>query len=218
MKLPKYQDWLSGSTRFLWIHGVPGSGKTVLLSSMAENVGRYCQTRKPEVAGWACYYCHFRRQQDETPHILRCVISSICRQIQHVPLEIKLLYLRGTSPDVQELTSALRGVLRQVDIVYLLVDGLDEAPDRGNVLNLLKTLSAIEFGKFRLAVTSRRGFEIERALQPIATDISLSSGWVDQDIRLYIENRCRDWSRLAGWSDSLVHDVQMALIKGAKGT
>src|SRR6266536_4322083 len=76
---PEYKDWICGPNRFLWLHGIPGAGKTVLLSFVVENIKRGCKDTAPDGTGWEYNYCYFGRDQDETPHLLRWVINQLCR-------------------------------------------------------------------------------------------------------------------------------------------
>src|SRR6202023_1408526 len=55
---PAYRGWLNGSNRFLWLHGIPGSGKTILASFVIEDVKDICQQSAVNRQGWAYYYCY----------------------------------------------------------------------------------------------------------------------------------------------------------------
>ena len=40
-----YRDWLSETDSFLWLHGIPGCGKTVLSATIVQNALEYCGNR-----------------------------------------------------------------------------------------------------------------------------------------------------------------------------
>ncbi|PMD20101.1 hypothetical protein NA56DRAFT_574424, partial [Hyaloscypha hepaticicola] len=44
-----YKDWLAASNRFLWLHGIPGAGKTILASFIVQNAQRFCEEYSPHV-------------------------------------------------------------------------------------------------------------------------------------------------------------------------
>ncbi|KAF2188909.1 hypothetical protein K469DRAFT_748137 [Zopfia rhizophila CBS 207.26] len=46
---PQYDQWLTGSTQFFWVHGIPGAGKTVLLSFVVQTIQKYCQSEEPGI-------------------------------------------------------------------------------------------------------------------------------------------------------------------------
>lgn len=68
---PEYPRWKDRNTRFLWLHGIPGAGKTVLLSYIFEDVKRFCKQDESDALGWAYYYCYLGRKQGEAPYMLR---------------------------------------------------------------------------------------------------------------------------------------------------
>jgi len=215
---PEYADWKSGSTRFLWLHGIPGAGKTILASFISEDVKAFCKDSTLESTGWAYYYCYFGHKQDETPHLLRWVISQLCRQMNAIPDEVRQLFLDGGSPPTRQLTVALGAVLRNYHRVYLVIDALDESLERERILNLLVSiLDDYAFEKLQLLVMSRKEVDIERALLGVSVDISLSNPHVDEDIRVYIQNTLCENHKFSRWPEELRGEIETALVKGAKG-
>lgn len=216
-RLPQYEDWKNGSTRFLWFHGIPGAGKTVLLSYIIEDVKKYCSTIPSDDVTYSYYYCYFGRNQDEVPHLLRSVINQLCRKSQYVPNEIPDCFNASEQPSVPVLIEALSTVLRNFRRVYIILDALDESLERQNLLLLLKQLASDSFEKVGLLATSRKEIEIEISLEPISTQVSLSNPYVDEDIRIYVENQLQTHHRLCPWPMSLLAEIGEALVKGAKG-
>lgn len=216
---PEYEDWIGGSTRFLWLHGIPGAGKTVLLSYIAESVKKFCQNTAPNDAAYAYYYCYFGRAQDETTHLLRWVINQFCRQSKYIPEEVRNLYHAGVQPSTASLVLALSAVVRCFNRVYLMADALDESLERPNLLNMLAEIAGndFEFGKVRLLMMSRKELDIERTFENIFQDISLSNPRVEEDIRLYIRNELRNNLTFSRWPGTLTAEIESAVAKGAKG-
>lgn len=98
-----------------------------------------------------------------------------------------------------------------------MLNALAETLDRQNLLRLLNQLAGDSFEKLGLLVSSRREIDIERSLTPISTSISLSNPYVDEDIRVYVENQLQSHHKLRSWPKSLSHEISAALVKGAKG-
>lgn len=65
-----WRDWLDARLTSLWIHGIPGAGKTVLLSSLIERIEEYCDTDNNTKRASAYYYCYFGHHQDESTPLL----------------------------------------------------------------------------------------------------------------------------------------------------
>lgn len=171
----KYKDWKNGSARFLWFHGIPGAGKTILFSYFVEDIKQYCKTIGSKDITYSYYYCYFGRSQDEVPHLLRCVINQLCRKIQYVPKEILDCFRTGEEPAVLVLIQALSTVLRNFWRVYLMLGALDETLDRQNLLRLLNQLAGDSFDKLVLLAASRKEIDVEISLKPISTNMSLSN-------------------------------------------
>lgn len=215
---PEYAKWKNALTRLIWLHGIPGAGKTVLASFIFKDVKSFCKDSVLENTGWAYYYCYFGHEQDETPHLLRWVINQLCRQMNAIPDEVRELFSDGGSPQTQELAVALGAVLRNYHRVYLVIDALDESLDRHRILNLLLgILDDQTFDKLQVLATSRKELDIERALLISSVDISMSNSYVDEDIRVYIQHTLRVNHKFCRWPEELQREIETALVKGAKG-
>ncbi|TXB99360.1 hypothetical protein FocTR4_00012624 [Fusarium oxysporum f. sp. cubense] len=71
----QWKAWLSltSETRLIWIHGLPGSGKTVLASYVIEELEMLCKPANGSVCSY--YYCHYSHNQDETVPFLSWIIG-----------------------------------------------------------------------------------------------------------------------------------------------
>jgi len=202
----------------LWLHGIPGAGKTVLASFIVQNAQRFCEGSDLNDIGSSYYYCYFGRSQDETNPFLRWIISQLCRQLKYIPEKLGLLSKRGVEPGSQDLLDVLTEVVKKFRRVYIIVDALDESQDRRFLLNLLiKFASDKAFEKISLMVFSREERGIHHAFDGICTSMSLSNPLVDEDIRVYIESQLQTDCKLSRWPDSLKTDIRDALVKGANG-
>jgi hypothetical protein len=215
---PEYLDWKAGHSRFLWLHGIPGAGKTILHSYIAEDLKGFC--RDPDLEGTASvyFYCYFGNGPDQTPSFLRWVISQLCRHIGGVPSKVREIFKSGHQPRTTELLDVLTAVITSFSRIYITIDALDEAVDREQ---MLKALCAIfgddRYNRIRLLATSRKELDIESTLLPTAKDVSLSNPYVDADIRTYVNARMRDEPRFRRWPAELRDEIETALVEGAKG-
>jgi Cdc6-like AAA superfamily ATPase len=213
---PEYENWKSGQSRFLWLHGIPGAGKTVLLSYIAEDVKTF--TRESEDLVSVYYYCYFGHNRDETTHFLRWVIGQLCRKIGGVPPEVRNMFREGVQPTATELLHVLCDVADNFSRVYITIDALDESANRAEILQMLcKIFESEKLTRIQLLATSRKELDIERALLPAAHELSLSNPYVDEDIRTYVKARLREDLKFSRWPDSLRNETESVLVKGAKG-
>jgi Cdc6-like AAA superfamily ATPase len=213
---PEYTEWISGRSQFLWLHGIPGAGKTVLHSYIAEEVVRICE--EMEDSACAFYYCYFARNQDETQPFLRWVIKELSRKLGRITSEVCWVYSSNNNQlGPGTLLSILEAVAGHFSQVYITIDALDESAERETLLQTLQCM--VENPKLRhirLLATSRKELDIERALSPLATELSLSNPYVDDDIRVYIKSRLLE-AKFSRWPESLKDEMENALVKGAKG-
>jgi hypothetical protein len=74
-RVDQSQDWLHLQRRLIWIHGIPGAGKTVLASYLIQQTIAYCEKLQTDRVACLYYYCSFRhgqgKRQDETLPLLR---------------------------------------------------------------------------------------------------------------------------------------------------
>jgi hypothetical protein len=165
----EYKQWKCGSTRFLWLHGIPGAGKTVLLSHVVEDVKAsvkaLCRPELVNDTGWGYYYCYYGRQQNETPHMIRWFINQLCRQMNNIPSEVREIYEEGGQPTTHQLIDTLAGAVQNFKRVYFAIDALDESSNRENLLSFLTYICChTNFGGVQLLAMSRKEIDIERAL------------------------------------------------------
>jgi hypothetical protein len=82
---------------------------------------------------------------------------------------------------------------------------------------LHKIVGHTKLGNIQLLATSRKVLDIEIALSPIATALSLSNPYVDEDITTYVKRRLREDPKFGRWPESLKSETEAALVKCAKG-
>jgi hypothetical protein len=213
----EYQAWSTTNTSFLWLYGIPGAGKTVLLSYIIENVKAQCKSLPSNDVACVYYYCYFGRAQDESPHLLRWVIDQLVRCSQYIPNEILDCYYAGQQPSMPTLVLALSLLLKKFRKVYLFVDALDESLERQNLLDLLLKLAGPGFENISLLVMSREEIDIKAAIGNASQSLSLSNSFVEEDIRKYVRNQLRTHRKLCGLRSSMQTEIENSLVEGANG-
>ena len=133
-------DWRDNKIRSLWLHGIPGAGKTILCSTIIEEVTTFCATRSDE---FAYFYFDFNDAQKQiVDNFLRSVILQIFIHRTGIPSDIQSLYdqCRGNQPTREALVRTLLSLLKSSTRAYILIDALDECSERSEMVNLLKQL------------------------------------------------------------------------------
>ncbi|KAK4214916.1 hypothetical protein QBC37DRAFT_420170 [Rhypophila decipiens] len=222
--LPRWKKWNlwlqseeTPEDRFLWIHGIPGAGKSVIASVAIESIKARCEDATGRQLGYAYYYCHYSHNEDSGSPFLRWIISRLSHQSDWVPPQLKRFRDSGYEPTIAELLSVLQSIMPRFSAVYVALDGVDESQPRKHLLSVLTTLATDKhFQTLRLVATSRLHQDIEQSFSGITTSISMSNAFVSQDIQTVVRNwitsspRMRCWSHLSEW-------IEERLCSGAHG-
>ncbi|KAH8983654.1 hypothetical protein EDB92DRAFT_1759443, partial [Lactarius akahatsu] len=175
----QFENWkLTGS--LLWIHGKPGSGKSVLCSAIINNITTLCEAGS---ASMAYFYFDFR---DVDKKARRNLLPSLLIQLStcsdafcDILSRLYETHDKGArQPSDKALIQCLKEMLTLPNQgpVYLILDALDECPDtsgvpsaRKQVLDLLKDLVSLRLSNIHIGVTSRPEADIRDALESLAS-------------------------------------------------
>ncbi|KAI0975983.1 hypothetical protein F4678DRAFT_209602 [Xylaria arbuscula] len=220
-----FTNWLEPHTaldarcRFIWVHGIPGAGKTVLASSIVEKTALNCNSK-----GYAYYYCLYSRDRDETVPCLKWVLRQLCKQNDHtVPRKLSNAYEREDALSIGDLLDCLEEVsLSYRNGVYIIVDAVDESRPRESLLSVLSRIGTDRrFWKVSLLFTSRVENEI---LEPITrlkagcAQISMSNMSVRADLRHYVHERLSRIPAFMRWeNDPFLGEIERTLTQKANG-
>ena len=218
LRTPEWASWLNATERCLWIHGIPGAGKTVLMSYLIEQIKQHCKVSPRGKCSYVYYYFYFGHYKDETAPFLRWLINLLCRQADSVPKHLYQLYKRGSEPKLEELLEAVEEILEEFDLIYLAIDAVDESSPRNNLLEALRALATNpRFQKLRLLVSSREYIDIENVMEDFSVQISMANPHVEEDIRLHVRSALQSNSKFKKWPQDLLNEIEDAVSMGARG-
>ncbi|OTA92466.1 hypothetical protein M434DRAFT_53119, partial [Hypoxylon sp. CO27-5] len=155
---PQVRGWSECRTTALWCHGLPGVGKTVLASTIFQQLQ---EQYLDENVAILVAYCSF---DDENTHSTYNILSSFIRQIVEKRGEmsnaIKDMYAehsqghKNSRPSLGQLTNSLSVELGTFGKTFIIIDGLDEVPNDKDKTELLQTMESLN-PLPQLMVTSR---------------------------------------------------------------
>ncbi|KAH9069633.1 hypothetical protein EDB83DRAFT_2314311 [Lactarius deliciosus] len=175
----QFKSWkLTGS--LLWIHGKPGSGKSVLCSAIINDITTMCEAGS---ASMAYFYFDFR---DLDKQARRNLLPSLLIQLSTRSNTFCDIHSRlyethdngARQPSDRALIQCLKEMLTLPNQgpIYLILDALDECPDssdvpsaREQVLDLVKDLVSLRLSNLHICVTSRPEADIRDALESLAS-------------------------------------------------
>jgi len=207
-----FTEW-NAKGSLLWIYGKPGSGKSILMSSIIREIDRMC---KAGLASMAYFFFDFRDAQKQHR---RDLLSSLLFQLSaksdacyHVFSRCYLDHDEGArQPSDGTLSQCLMEMLevQGQPAVYIIVDALDECPDisgmptaREKVLTFLEDLVGLQLRNVHICLSSRPEFDIRTSLEPLAPfRVSLDDETGQQaDILEYIKLVVRSDRKMRNWS------------------
>ncbi|KAH9978330.1 hypothetical protein BJV74DRAFT_141737 [Russula compacta] len=173
-----FTEWKSSPCSLLWIHGKPGSGKSVICSTIIENIDGM---RKSGLASLAFYYFDFRDvQKKHRRGLLSSLLFQLCGQSDSYYDILSDLYSThhdgSQDPSDGALTECLEKMLclSGQAPVYLILDALDECPNtsgtptaRENVLSLVEDLVDLRLPTLHICLTSRPEVDIQTVLDSL---------------------------------------------------
>ncbi|KAH9055822.1 hypothetical protein EDB83DRAFT_2675923 [Lactarius deliciosus] len=196
----------------LWVHGKPGSGKSILSSVIVRDIEEVCNAG---FASMAYFYFDFK---DTAKQDSRALLSSLLIQLSHQSdVYCDILHALHSShrqgsvqPNDDALTQCLKTMLVALGQtpVYLILDAVDECVNtsgmpspREKVLILVEELVELKLSNLHLCITSRPEIDIRNVLEPLAAHrISLhDESGQNADIANYVSSIVYSDSRMRRW-------------------
>lgn len=220
-----YSKWKRNASSFIWLYGIPGCGKTILSSTVTQDILHYCANDPGTVVAY--FYFDFTDVDKQNPKLMvQSLISQLSEQCIKMPLALEALYsslYKGNrQPSLDALMNVLQQMLQEFPQSYLILDALDECADRSELMGILKQMAGWQLEKMRVLVTSRKERDIESSLEDIVNGeyiISLQSQVVDKDIQIYVRQRLSNDKGLKKWQKDaeIRREIETTLIEGSRG-
>ncbi|GAD97888.1 ankyrin repeat protein [Paecilomyces variotii No. 5] len=218
-----FSMWINENSKLMWLHGIPGSGKTVLCSTIIDYVRSICKTKTESESVYVYYYFDFNDRQRQTLDcFVRSALAQLSRQVDTIPTEVKKLYDSATKqaeePTTQRLIDSLYELISRFEKVFIILDALDECHEQDDMIDLMSTLREGDNWVTNLLITSRRERQIEDGILPL-TDISVSldNPGVDSDIQKLVNHVLAADPKLKRRPTALKEEIRKALVEGANG-
>jgi hypothetical protein len=188
-------------------------------SAIIANISLYCNS-SPSLATSYFYFEHSKNIR--TPSVLRALIKQLSLQCASTPDTLAKLFSDNNDgeryPSPEELKSTVKSIISCFDEVYIIIDALDECPDRHEFLELLEEFHGWDSDKIHLLATSRTEQDIHKTMSRLGSyDVPMDENFVDGDIRVFV---CRSLDRdirLRMYSAHEKERIATMLFNGAHG-
>ncbi|KAH9028687.1 hypothetical protein EDB85DRAFT_2147778 [Lactarius pseudohatsudake] len=173
-----FAEWKSIGS-LLWIYGKPGSGKSILCSTIIQDIA---SLRKAGSALMVYFYFDFRDlDKQHRRNLLPSLLIQLSAQSRPCCDILSHLYSAHDNGEQKPSDSVMIRCLKDMltilnpQPVYIILDALDECPNwpgipspREQVLALVKELVGPHLPHLHICVTSRPEFDIRATLTPLA--------------------------------------------------
>jgi ankyrin repeat domain-containing protein 50 len=222
-----FKQWKEMPGQALWLHGIPGAGKTIICSTIIDHVEEICKSQPDRQVAY--YYFDFSDQSiQKLGHFLRCLIWQLSRHEEYIPSHLWSLYVScddgRKEPDDEALASTLFATLTGNQKSYVIIDALDECPLEGRDLFYELVINRIgeQPGNYNFLFTSRKELDIEQSMTELGQKIELHNipiltGDVNADIRLHVRRFTASNRILRDWSQQLRAEIEDTIANGAQG-
>ncbi|EXJ54732.1 hypothetical protein A1O7_10073 [Cladophialophora yegresii CBS 114405] len=216
---PLFQFLINGELQALWLHGMPGAGKTFLSAAAIDHLER------SSTSTIAYFFFDFK---DSEKQLTEAMIRSVAAQLENeasphcLSPELECLYSKccgsgkNREPTLDEAVNLLISYSVGESSTYLVLDALDECRDRVNLISVLRKLREIA-PNIKLFVTSRRETDLVDGLtedrfqgSPIEGDALMDN------IRLYIRSTLANDRLLQKLPEDLKDHIQRTLVEGSQ--
>ncbi|KAL8850414.1 MAG: hypothetical protein Q9221_004646 [Calogaya cf. arnoldii] len=199
----EYIDWKTSSTSsILWIHGIPGSGKSKLLSTVVQNL-LDAKSQNTATSAFAYFYCtrdEAEKARADPEEIVRAILKQLSCFDGSQPIHAAVLreYQKrkqdadedGLDPSrfsLQECIDLALQIADQLPIIVV-VDALDECDPlkRHELLQALKDIVQNSNSLVKVIVSSRDDSDIVCRLNDVP-NVYISSNDNGDDVDRYVE-------------------------------
>ncbi|KAJ7080057.1 hypothetical protein C8R44DRAFT_653885, partial [Mycena epipterygia] len=187
-----FKEWKSGTDNVIWCRGMPGAGKTVLVSIVVDHLRTQLESYN---IGVAVIYLNHKESDAYSPANL---LASLWRQLvlrKPIGSNVHELYEKHreprTRPSLTEAHAVLDSIIANYSNVFILIDALDEYPEaqRDVLLGRLSVLGP----SVNLLVTSRLHITLNRSIFFEKLEIRAR----EVDIQKYLEGQIMKSPRLS---------------------
>lgn len=220
----QYTEWRAEPNAFIWLRGIPGCGKTILSSTIIDNLHQDCKRNHGHTLAY--FYHDFKSADSYHGKMLRSLVAQLSQQNPKSFTLLEDLYKSSDEGFRQPTDKALLTVLGEMILnsptTYIVLDALDECKSRSDLLRAIETINVWQHDGLHTLVTSRQERDIGEMLEPLAQEssiINLQTSVVNEDIRTYVRSRLLLDGPFKKWQKrpEVLEEIETRLLKGADG-
>ncbi|KAF7559480.1 hypothetical protein G7046_g4676 [Stylonectria norvegica] len=223
----RFKEWHeTSSCAIMLIYGLPGAGKTFLVSRVVDWVRNGLQDNENTDEGFAYFYCNRHEEDRRRPEsILRSLVRQLSsraaadNEIHQTLRDLKKRLMRdGRSLDIDASKDVLLELVNTYPATTIVLDALDEceADSREELMTALDYLMERSHSPLKVLISSRPNpdisnhFRAQPCIEVQATDN-------ETDIKAFVDDRLSRDTRWASLSRNLQEEIRSTLLAGSRG-
>lgn len=226
LNLDTFQNWKDSDSGFLWLNGISGAGKTVLSSSVIEQLKQKQGKDKPEPK-LAYFYFDFSDEGKQTAQgCFLSLVRQLFDQSNYISEELLSLYNenRQGEPSLERLVDVFISMLSDGPSTSIVIDALDECKalegdeQRDTLYEVMRDIKSKTTGAYRIFIASRPELDIQRELIELGvTEVNVEQALVDEDIRSHIHSLLPKEARFKKWPENVKKEMEDTLVRKSNG-
>jgi hypothetical protein len=216
-----YLRWKAGAFKHIWLFGKAGCGKTIISSTLIENMLEHCRQMDADFLG-IFYFTFADPKLQSYEALLRSLISQLWNNEAGF-LVVQQAYneSNGGRLVAKELEEVITALTQSYSNVFIMLDAPDECPEdqnaRSDMLRGLEKL-AKAIPALKYCVTSRDLPMVRETMTSIAAiPVSIEESVVDADIEVYVNRQLQLDEKLARFNGEVKALILEELSKRANG-
>ncbi|KAF8465397.1 hypothetical protein BDZ91DRAFT_849422 [Kalaharituber pfeilii] len=228
-EMDQYKEWVQAHhSSLLWCHGIPGSGKSVLSTSVVKHLLDTCVEQSNSGSGKTFigyFFCNFSdcrslKFEEIIRSLIKQMLSVFPGSTESEEYLVKFFDQYNNIPSIHQWQELLIYTCSLHKRIYLILDGIDECHDDNQVqiLEFLNQILSIP-RCIKIYLSSRKEVYLSRNLTD-ALSVSLDNIKCRPEIKGYIDaslKKCLDNKRLRIHDPAMIEEIKEALMGGVDG-
>ncbi|KAL9473986.1 hypothetical protein ACSS6W_008366 [Trichoderma asperelloides] len=227
----EFKQWRSHpKSNLLWIKGDPGKGKTMLLSSIIDELSSTADSGRQEACTLSYFFCQASDlRTNNAGAVLRGLIYMLADRQPVLLSHARKRYdhvgdqLFTDSNSLEALSKIFSAIIqdRRLNDTYVVIDALDECiRDREFLTDLIAQLSATN-SKIKWLVSSRNLPSIEEGFtmaQKLELSLELNDKFISTALSIYVQHKVAELAIVKGYTEDMQAAIHHYLYSNASSS